>query len=132
MLAGYNVNITPVSINLGSVVSGTTSMPVLKAPFGGMTVLDWSVVADDTLNGSGSNYATFTLLNGGAVGTATTSIGTAGGTAGYTALTPVAGSVNAAADELTVDQFLVLKGVMTGAIADNQFNAIIRWVRGKG
>jgi hypothetical protein len=132
MLAGYNTQQTSVTLGLGSVLSGTTSLPVLQAPFGGLTITSAYLVADDTINAGTVNYATFTLLNGGLIGTATTAIGTAGGTVALTALTPLAATINTAADELTAGQWLVAKGVMTGAIADNQFQLIVNWVRGKG
>jgi hypothetical protein len=132
MLAGYNTQQTAVTLGLGSVLSGTTTLPVLRAPFGGLTIVGAYAVSDDTVSAGTVNYATFTYLNGGTVGTATAAIGTACGTPGLTAVTPTASTFNSAADELTEGQWLVIKGVMTGAIADNQFHFVINWVRGKG
>lgn len=132
MLAGYNHNITSVVLGLGSVVSGTTALPVFKAPFGGATILGVDFFADDAINAGTVDYVTFTLLNGGAVGTSTTAIGTAGGTTAWTALTAKAASLNTALDELASGEYLVIKGVLSGALADNQFSAIIRWVHGQG
>jgi hypothetical protein len=119
MLAGYNTQQTAVTLGLGSVLSGTTTLPVLRAPFGGLTIVGAYAVSDDT-------------VSAGTVGTATAAIGTACGTPGLTAVTPTASTFNSAADELTEGQWLVIKGVMTGAIADNQFHFVINWVRGKG
>lgn len=50
-----------------------------------------NVVVTNAVNGSTANYFDLALYNGGTAGTALTAIaGTIGGTAGWTALTPVA------------------------------------------
>lgn len=135
-IAGYDKSQIAVTINGGSVVAGTVTVPVLIAPYGGLTVTAAKIAADKTISAHATNFATFTLLNGGTVGTATTAIGTAAGTAGtatgIVAATPQAFTLNSDADELTEGQYLMIKYVMAGALADNQFSAIIEYVRGKG
>lgn len=131
MIAGYNREQVGINVSVGSVVAGTVVQPIMIAPFGGMTVVNAYIAADEAVVANGSNYFTAVLRNAGAAGTATTAIGTAGGTAGVT-VAPAAFSLNTAADELTVGQYLSVAGLMTGALADNQYRVIVEWVRGKG
>lgn len=65
-------------------------IPVWVAP-NAAEILDAKVVVTNAVNGSTANYFDLALYNGGTAGTALTAIaGTIGGTAGWTALTPVA------------------------------------------
>lgn len=135
MLAGYNRNQTVVSITGGSVAAGTAQVPIMIAPFGGLTITNAYVAANANIAAGTVNYATLTLLNGGTSGTATTAIGTAGGTVGIAGggtVAPSSFTLNSSADELTAGQYLALKYVMTGALADNQLSVIVEWVRGQG
>lgn len=134
-LAGYNTYQSNVTFTGGSVAAGTAILPILIAPYGGITVKSAKVVANANIGAGTANYATLTLLNQGTAGTATTAIGTAGGTpgvAGGGTVAPSAFTVNSDADELTAGQYLGLKYVMTGALADNQLRVIVEWVHGKG
>lgn len=131
-LAGYNQHITTVVSDGGSATPGTVTLPILLAPFGGATVKSAYLTASGAVAANGSNYFTVTLLNGGTVGTATAAIGTAGGTAGLSAATPAAFSLNTDADELSAGQYLVAKLVKTGTLAENQFSLVVTWVHGKG
>lgn len=128
-LAGYSDFKTVVTI-AGTATPGTAVLPVLIAPFGGVTVKSAYVVASPAVAANGSNYTTITLLNGGAAGTATTAIGTAGGTAGIT-LAPAAFSLNTALDELTAGQFLMAKVVKTGTVALVDYAVTVEYVNGK-
>lgn len=131
LLSGYNTQQVSLVINAGSAVAGTTTLPILRAPFGGVTVTDAYIMPNTAIVANGSNYVTATLLNGGTAGTATTAIGTAGGTAGVTAA-PNAYTLNTAADELTADQYLMARIVKTGSIAENEYSVVVRYVAGKG
>lgn len=130
-LAGYNSNIVTVVTDGGSATPGTVTLPILLAPFGGVTVKSAYLTASTQVAANGSNYVTATLLNGGTAGTATAAIGTAGGTAGVAAA-PAAFSLNTDADELSAGQYLVAKVVKTGTVAENQFSLVVTWVHGKG
>lgn len=64
-------------------------IPVWVAPLA-CEITAAKVIVTNAVNGSTANYFDLSLLNGGTAGTATTQIGgTIGGTAGWTALTPV-------------------------------------------
>jgi hypothetical protein len=81
-------------------------IPVFIAPLA-CEIESAKVVVTNVVNGSTANYFDLALLNGGSAGTATTQIGgTIGGTAGWTALAPVAFTVSsgalAAGDIVTV------------------------------
>jgi hypothetical protein len=127
-IAGYNKNITV----LNSPTSADWTLPALRVPFGGVTITGAWAFASTTLNASTSDYFNITLINGGTVGTATAAIGTAGGTAGWTAATAKAFSLNADADELTEGQYLMAKYDETGTVAVADVTVIVEWVHGKG
>lgn len=129
MLAGYNSNITTVAVTAGSVASGTSFYPVMIAPFGGLTIKNAYVAANAAVAANSSNYVTFNLTDAGAAGTATTSIGTAGGTAGVT-VAPAAMTISTNA--LDAGDYVNLKVGKIGTIAENEFTVIIEWVHGQG
>jgi hypothetical protein len=65
-------------------------LPVFRAPADCTIKAAYVTLANDVA-GSGTNYFSVTLQNGGAAGTATAALSAAaGGTAGWTGLTPVA------------------------------------------
>ncbi len=127
-LSGYNKNI----VTVNSPTSADYTIPVLRAPFGGATITGAWGVSSTTLAGSTADYFNVTLLNGGTVGTATSAIGTAGGTTGWTAQTAKAFSLNDSADELTEGQYLMAKYDETGTVAVADVTIIVEWVHGKG
>jgi hypothetical protein len=129
MIAGYNSLFTEVVVSAGSATSGTTTYPVMRAPYGGLTVKGAYVTALGSVAASGSNYVTFNLFDAGLAGTATTSIGTAGGTAG------VADGPNAltvSTNSLDAGDYLNFKLGKIGSISEREFSLIVEWVRGKG
>lgn len=80
--------------------------PLWRAPLAGELKSAYATVAN-TVSGSTANYFSVILRNGGAAGTATTALGTAGGTGGWVGLTPKTMSVPsetnfAAGDVLTL------------------------------
>ena len=71
-----------------------------------------------TLAGGTDNYYEVNLLNGGTAGTATTvASGTAGGTGGWTADTPV--TITLSSPGFTAGQWVVLNYAETGTVAPN-------------
>jgi hypothetical protein len=113
--------------------AGTVTLPLFPAPFGGVTIKAAHVTFAGAVAANGGNYATMTLLNGGTAGTATTAIGTAGGTVGWSAAVPAAYSLNTAADELTEGQWLVAKYAVTGSVtAPGDMAVVVQYVNGKG
>ena len=129
MIAGYNSVITPIVVNAGSAVSGTTTFPVLRAPYGGLTVKSAYIQALGSVAASGTDYVTFNLFDGGASGTATTAVGTAGGTAGVVA-TPV--TMTLSTNNLDEGDYLMFKVGKIGTITEREFALIVEWVRGQG
>ena len=69
-LAGYNTQQNVAVLTAGSVAGGTALLPILIAPFGGMTITSAKLSAQTAVNAGTVNYATFTLINGGTAGTA--------------------------------------------------------------
>lgn len=84
-------------------------LPIFRAPKN-LEILAARAVAPNAVNGSTANYFAVNLINGGSAGTATTVMsGTIGGTAGWSALTPVS--------------FTSLEGTMTeGDILNLNYN----------
>lgn len=130
-LAGYGHNITSVVVDGGSATIGTSTYPVMRVPFGGATIKAAYIGATSDVAANGTNFVTATLIDGGAAGTLTTAIGTAGGTAGLTAA-PAAYTLNTALDELDSGDYLMARIVKAGTITEREFSVIIEWVHGKG
>ena len=107
-LAGYGHNITSVIVTAGSVAAGTSTYPVIRFPFGGATIKAAYIGATSDVAADATDFVTATLIDGGAAGTLTTAIGTAGGTTGLTAA-PKAYTLNAALDELDSGDYLMAR-----------------------
>lgn len=130
-LAGYETQQTTVVTAAGSATVGTVLLPIVKAPFGGLTVKAASLATSTAVAANGSNYVTVTLIDGGAAGTATTAIGTAGGTTGVT-VAPAAFTISSTLDELDSGDYLMAQIVKTGTITEREYSIIVDWVHGKG
>lgn len=128
-IAGYNTQFTSVNVTSGSATSGTVTYPILRAPYGGLTVKGAWVTALGSVAAHGSNYVTINLFDAGAAGTATTSIGTAGGTAGI-ADGPQA--ITVSTNNLDAGDYLNFKVGKVGSITEREFAVIVEWVRGQG
>lgn len=132
MLAGYDKRFISAQMTAGSVTSGTSILPILRAPLGGITVTGAWAGCNADIAANGSNYLTCTLINAGTAGTATaTTLGTAGGTAGFTAA-PQALSLTTANVELTSGQYLNWKLGKVGSVAEKDFTIVVEYVLGKG
>lgn len=130
-LAGYNTHVVVAPVAIGT--AGTVTLPLFPAPFGGVTVKAAYATAAVAVAAHADNKLTMTLVNGGTAGTATTALGTAGGTAGWAAATPKEFSLNASADELTAGQWLVAKYDIGGTItAPGEVALVVHYVDGKG
>lgn len=128
-IAGYNSQFTTFNTTAGSVTSGTTTHPILRAPYGGLTVKSAYVSAVGSVAANGSNYVTFNLFDGGAAGTATTSIGTAGGTAG---VADGPQTMTVSTNNLDEGDYLMFKVGKIGSITEREFSVVVEWVRGQG
>ena len=131
-LSGYTTKVVSVGFASGTV---DATLPLFPAPFGGLTVTGAWAVTQDAVAANGSVYLDVFLINGGTAGTATTAIGTAAsaGTVGWSAGVPKSITLNSAADELTVGQWLVAKYDVTGAVtAPGNVRFVIHYVDGKG
>lgn len=71
-IAGYNKNITSVAV---IDPAGTLKVAIFKAPFGGATIHAAYISTSAAIAASGSNTVTGTLIDGGANGAGTTSMG---------------------------------------------------------
>lgn len=128
MLAGYDRRLAQISFGDQA---GDDTLGVLRAPFGGLTVTAAYAMATDTVAGSGTDYYTLVLQNGGTAGTATTAVGTAAGTVGVTAETPFAFSLNSALDELDEGEWLKVLYDEAGTVAPGDVTVVVEYALGK-
>lgn len=102
-----NATYLPVVVSIDYDPAADEDIPVWRAPFDCEVRSAYATVVND-VGASGTNYFDLALYNGGTAGTALTALaGTVGGTAGWTALTPVAFTVSAGA--LTAGQLVKLR-----------------------
>jgi hypothetical protein len=128
-LAGYNSEF--VNLSYGGTVDGT--VPVIVAPFGGLTVVGAQAYTTAAVAGHASNYLAVTLLNGGTAGTAVGTVAAGPGTAtGFTARVPAAMTITTTADELTAGQVLQAVFDFNGSITPGTMGVIVEVVKGKG
>jgi hypothetical protein len=128
MIAGINTR--QVAVVYSGTVDGT--VPAFVAPWGGATIKNAYGFVTAAVTAHATNTLTLNLLNGGTVGTATTAIGTAGGTVGIAANTKTAFSMNSALATLTEGQVLMVKFDWNGSITPGDQTVIVEWVQGKG
>lgn len=129
-MSGYNHQVTSVQFT-DQTADG--AIGAFVAPFGGATIKAFHIIPELTVAGSGTNYYIVTLVDGGATGTATTAIGTVGGSAdGYVALTKQSGTINASLDELDEGDVLRVIYNEEGTVAPGEITISIEWVNGKG
>ena len=109
--------------------------PVMVCPADHTVTVEkgWACVAK-TIAASVTNFVTFTLINGGTAGTATTEIGavTGGGTLGMVAYTPQAIAITAGSGRLTAGQFLMCKYDETSTVDPDAVSVIVEYVDGLG
>jgi len=102
-----NTTYLPVVVSLDYDPAADDDIAIWRAPFA-CEIRSAYATAANAVGASNSNYFDLALYNGDTAGTALTAIaGTIGGTAGWTALTPVAFTVSAGA--LTAGQLVKLR-----------------------
>ena len=112
--------------------AGDGVVGILRAPWGGATIKAVYAFPELTISASTANFYDLILQNGGAVGTSTTAIGTAGGTAGLTAITAETFTLNTSADELASGEWLKVVYDETGTVAPGEITICVEWVNGQG
>jgi hypothetical protein len=134
-LAGYNSQIVTGHFGFAGTagpIDGT--VPILVAPFGGMTVKSAYAFTTAAVAGHASNYLLVNLLNMGTAGTAVVgTVATGPGTAtGFSPPAPATMTITAANDELTAGQVLVAVFDVNGTIAPKEAGVVVEVVAGKG
>lgn len=128
---GYARKVASVVIPGG--LTGDEKFPVLMAPASHkVTIEKATMILNDDISGSTASYATYVLLNGGTAGTATTAIGTAGGTAGFTQYVPEAFTLADGSGQLDEGEVLVLSMDITGSVTAPDATLVIEYVDGLG
>ena len=129
LISGYNHNVTSVMF---ADQTADEVFGIMVAPYGGMTVKAAYAIPTATVNASTANYYDLELFDGGATGTATTSIGTAGGTGGWTDVTKATFTLNSSLTNLDAGDCLMVQYDETGTVAPGEITVIVEWVHGQG
>lgn len=125
-LAGYDVHV--VSVQFAD-QAGDEVFAAFKAPAVGATIIGAWVVASETFDADGINYYTVSLLDGGATGTGTTSMGSVGGASvDFTADTAAALTITQ--DAVDGGDWVMVKYDETGTVAPGDITVCIHWVAG--
>lgn len=126
-LAGYNQHIATVVFADPAAASG--KFPIMKAPAVGMTIIRAFAIHSATFDADGSNHFTVGLLDGGAAGTGTTSMGSVGGasvdTTAYTAR-----EITLTQTGLDGGDWLLASYAETGAVAPGTTTIVVEWTPG--
>lgn len=134
-LAGYDTKQITGHFGFGGTaapIDGT--VPLIVAPYGGLTVTSAYAYTTAAIAGHASNYLTVTLLNMGTSGTAVAgTVATGPGTAaGFAPPAVSAMTVSSTADELTAGQVLTAVFDVNGTIAPKEAGIIVNYVLGQG
>lgn len=125
-LSGYDVQVTSIAF---ADQAGDGIFAVLKAPAVGATVVAAYAIASATFDADGSNHYVVSLLDGGADGTGTTSMGSVGGASvDWTAQTAKALTLT----QTGVDggDWILAKYDETGTVAPGNVVVCVHWTAG--
>ena len=128
---GYARKVASVVIPGG--LTADENFPVFMAPASHPVTIEAAhMILNADVSASTVNYAEYVLLNGGTAGTATTAIGTAGGTAGFSQYVPKAFTLADGSGQLDKGEVLVLKYDETGNLTTPEATLVIEYVDGLG
>jgi hypothetical protein len=133
-LAGYNTESVTAHYGFFGTAIASGTVPVLVAPYGGVTVTSAYAYTTAAVAAHASNYLAVTLLNMGTSGTAVAgTVATGPGTAvGFAPPAPGAMTVSSTADELSAGQVLTVVFGVNGTIAPKEAGVVVNYVRGQG
>lgn len=125
-IAGYNTQIfTTTFVDQ----AGADVIPGFRAPAVGATILRAVAIADATFDADGSNHFTVSIIDGGADGTGTTSMGSAGGASvDWTADTEK--ELTLTSDSVDGDDWIHIQYAETGTVAPGNITVCIEWTHG--
>lgn len=125
-IAGYNTHITTITF---PDQAGDDVIPGFRAPAVGATILRAVMIPDATFDADASNYYTVSILDGGADGTGTTSMGSVGGASvDFTADTEA--ELTMTSDAVDGDDWIHVKYDETGTVAPGNITVCIEWTAG--
>jgi len=125
-IAGYNTHITRVEF---VDQAGDDVIAGFRAPAVGATILRAAFISDATFDADGSNHYTVSILDGGADGTGTTSIGSFGG-ASVDTVADTANELTMTSDSVDGSDWIMVKYDETGAVAPGNIVVCIEWTAG--
>lgn len=125
-IAGYNINVTTV---IFEDKAGDATMALFKAPAVGATILAAYINPSATFDADGSNHYTVSLLDGGADGTGTTSMGSYGGASvDYVANTGYTMTITQ--DAVDGGDWILVKYDEAGTVAPGNITVCVHWTAG--
>lgn len=125
-IAGYNINVT--SLRFPD-QAGAQAFALFKAPAVGATILAAYAVPSETFDADGSNHFTVSLLDGGAAGTGTTSMGAAGG-ASVDWTEDTAKALTITQDSVDGGDWVRVAYAETGTVAPGDITICVHWTAG--
>jgi hypothetical protein len=126
-IAGYSNHIT--TVTFADPAAASASFPIMKAPAVGMTIIRAHAIHSATFNADGSNHFTVGLVDGGADGTGTDSMGSVGGASvDTTALTGRALTLTQTG--LDGGDWLLASYAETGTVAPGTTTIVVEWAAG--
>lgn len=125
-IAGYNTKIFTVSF---PDQAGDDVIPGFKAPEVGATILNAYFISDATFDADGSNHYTVSILDGGATGTGTTSMGSFGG-ASVDTVADTENVIAMTSDSVDGGDWIMIDYDETGTVAPGNITVCIEWTAG--
>ena len=125
-IAGYNINVSTVSF---PDQAGADVIPMFKAPAVGATILAAYFISDATFDADGSNHYTVSILDGGATGTGTTSMGSFGG-ASVDTTADTENVITMTSDPVDGGDWIHAHYTETGTVAPGNIYVCVHWTAG--
>lgn len=126
-IAGYNKKITSVAV---ADPAGTLKVAVLKAPFGGARIHAAYISTSAAIAASGSNTVTGTLIDGGANGAGTTSMGSVAVTASVAFAANGMNALTLTQTEIDEGDVLIMQYSEAGTVAPGTVTFSVEWTQG--
>jgi hypothetical protein len=125
-IAGYNSTFTTINI---PDPAGDATLLALKAPSVGATILNAWVSLSTAVDADGSNHILCSLLDGGAAGAGTTSMGSFGG-ASVDYAAHQANAMTLTQDSVDGGDHILFRYDETGTVAPGYVTLVLEWSHG--
>ena len=125
-VSGYNTKIFTTTF---PDQAGADVIPGFKAPAVGATILSAYCISDATFDADGSNHYTVSIIDGGATGVGTTSMGSFGG-ASVDTVADTQNTITMTTDSVDGGDWIHVSYAETGTVAPGNITVVIEWTAG--